>query len=706
MSNPISSPMVFPNYKVFRYTLAGRPLVIETGKMAGLANGSVLCRYGETAVLCCATASEKPRDGIDFLPLSVDFDERMYAAGKIPGGYLKREGKPSEKAVLTSRVIDRPIRPLFPKDLRNDVALTLTVMSVDPDCSPEITAMIGASIALSISDIPWNGPIGGVFMGLVDGKLVVNPNAEEQKKSDLQLTVAASMKKVVMIEAGANQVDDDTMYNAIMVAHEEIKQLLEFVNGIVDEIGKPKFAYPSCEMDHDMFDEIFAFCEKDVMNALDTDDKTVRDARMVPIKDAILEKFTEKYPEIPGMMEELVYKIQKKIVRRWLLVDKKRVDGRRMDQIRPLGSEVGVLPRTHGSGLFTRGQTQVLTVATLGTLNEAQMLDGIDSETTKRYMHHYNMPGFSTGEAKPVRSPGRREIGHGALAERSLIPVLPSEEEFPYAIRLVSDVVSSNGSTSQGSVCGSTLALMDAGVPIKAPVAGISCGLITADDGSWDTMLDIQGLEDFYGDMDFKVAGTHAGITSIQMDLKIDGLTPEIIKKALEMTHIGRDYIIDEVILKAIDAPRAEVSKYAPKMTTIKIDPDKIREVIGKGGSVIQKIVADTGAKIDIEDDGTIHIAAVNGEQAEAAKACIDAIVFEPEVGAIYTGTVTGIKEFGCFVEYAPGKEGMVHISKIAPRRIEKVEDVLMVGDVVKVKYIGLDKKGRMDFSIKDALEG
>ena len=706
MSNPISSPMVFNNYKVFRYTLAGRPLVIETGKMAGLANGSVLCRYGETAVLCCATASEKPRDGIDFLPLSVDFDERMYAAGKIPGGYLKREGKPSEKAVLTSRVIDRPIRPLFPKDLRNDVALTLTVMSVDPDCSPEITAMIGASIALSISDIPWNGPIGGVFMGLVDGKLVVNPTAEEQKKSDLQLTVAASMKKVVMIEAGANQVDDDTMYNAIMQAHEEIKQLLEFVNGIVDEIGKPKFAYPSCEMDHDMFDEIFDFCEKDVMNALDTDDKTVRDARMVPIKDAILEKFTEKYPEIPGMMDELVYKIQKKIVRRWLLVDKKRVDGRRMDQIRPLGSEVGILPRTHGSGLFTRGQTQVLTVATLGTLNEAQMLDGIDSETTKRYMHHYNMPGFSTGEAKPVRSPGRREIGHGALAERSLIPVLPSEEEFPYAIRLVSDVVSSNGSTSQGSVCGSTLALMDAGVPIKAPVAGISCGLITAEDGSWDTMLDIQGLEDFYGDMDFKVAGTHAGITSIQMDLKIDGLTPEIIKKALEMTHIGRDYIIDEVILKAIEAPRASVSKYAPKMTTIKIDPDKIREVIGKGGSVIQKIVADTGAKIDIEDDGTIHIAAVNGEQAEAAKACIDAIVFEPEVGAVYTGTVTGIKEFGCFVEYAPGKEGMVHISKIAPRRIDKVEDVLKLGDVVKVKYMGLDKKGRPDFSIKDALEG
>ena len=706
MSNPISTPMEFKNYRVFNYTLAGRPLVIETGKMAGLANGSVLCRYGETAVLCCATASEKPRDGIDFLPLSVDFDERMYSAGKIPGGYLKREGRPSEKAILTSRVIDRPIRPLFPKDLRNDVALTLIVMSVDPDCSPEITAMIGASIALSISDIPWNGPIGGVFMGLVDGEIVVNPNAEQQKKSDLQLTVAASMEKVVMIEAGANQVDDDTMFAAIMKAHEVIKDLLGFINGIIAEVGKPKFDYPSCELDHDMFDEIFAFCEKDVMNALDTDDKNVRDARMVPIKDAILEKFTEKYPDLPGMMEELIYKIQKKIVRRWLLVDKKRVDGRRMDQIRPLASEVGVLPRVHGSGLFTRGQTQVLTAATLGTLSEAQMLDGIDSETSKRYMHHYNMPGFSTGEAKPVRSPGRREIGHGALAERSLIPVLPSEEEFPYAIRLVSDVVSSNGSTSQGSVCGSTLALMDAGVPIKAPVAGISCGLITAEDGSWDTMLDIQGLEDFYGDMDFKVAGTHKGITSIQMDLKIDGLTPEIIRRALEMTHIGRDYIIDEVLLKAIPAPRPEVSKYAPKMTTMKIDPDKIREVIGKGGSVIQKIVADTGAKIDIEDDGTIRIAAVNSEQADAAKACIDAIVFEPEVGAIYTGKVTGIKEFGCFVEYAPGKEGMVHISKIAPRRIEKVEDVLKLGDVVRVKYMGLDKKGRPDFSIKDAING
>ena len=708
----ISTPIEFKNYKTFRYTFAGRPLVIETGKMAGLANGSVLIRYGETVLLCCATASAKPRDGIDFLPLSVDYDERMYAAGKIPGGYLKREGKPSEKAILTSRVIDRPIRPLFPKDLRNDVALTLTVMSVDPDCSPEITAMIGASTALAISDIPWNGPIGGVFMGLVDGKLIVNPNEEEQKKSDLQLTVAASMQKVVMIEAGANEVDDDTMYEAIMKAHEEIKELLGFINAIIDEIGKPKFDYPSCELDHDMFDKIFAFCEKDMMEALDTDDKNVRDEKVVPITDAILAEFGEEYPDLPTMMDELIYKIQKKIVRRWLLVDKKRVDGRRMDQIRPLGSEVGILPRAHGSGLFTRGQTQVLTVATLGMLSEAQMLDGIDNETEKRYMHHYNMPGFSTGEAKSTRSPGRREIGHGALAERSLVPVLPSPEEFPYAIRLVSDVVSSNGSTSQGSVCGSTLALMDAGVPIKAPVAGISCGLITAEDGSWDTMLDIQGLEDFYGDMDFKVAGTHKGITSIQMDLKVDGLTPEIIKAALAQTHIGRDYIIDEVLLKAIEAPRAEVSKYAPKMTTFKIDPDKIREVIGKGGSVIQKIVAESGAKVDINDEGIICIASPNGENAAKAKAMIDAIVFEPEVGATYSGTVVKIlaskdkpnEDIGCFVEYAPGKEGMVHISKITNKRINKVTDAgIDVGSAVKVKFMGLDKKGRMDFSIKDA---
>ena len=693
---------MFENYRVFEYTLAGRPLKVETGKMAGLANGSCLVRYGDTAVLCCATASARPRDGIDFLPLSVDFEERLYAAGKIPGGYLKREGRPSEKAILASRVIDRPIRPLFPKDLRNDVSLSLTVMSVDQDCSPEITAMIGASIALSISDIPWNGPIGGVFMGLVDGELIVNPTEAQRAKSDLDLTVAASMEKVVMIEAGANEVEDDKMFEAIMMAHEEIKKLLGFVGEIIAAVGKPKFEYPSCELDHDMFDKIFAYCEKDLMFALDTDDKSVRDARVKPIYDDIVEKFSEEYPELSTQMEELLYKMQKVIVRRWLLEDGKRVDGRRLDQIRPLNAEVGLFNRVHGSGMFTRGQTQVVTIATLGTLAEAQILDGIDNETEKRYMHHYNMPGFSTGEAKPSRSPGRREIGHGALAERSLVPVLPSVEEFPYSMRLVSEVVSSNGSTSQASVCGSTLALMDAGVPIKAPVAGISCGLITQGE-RWMTMIDIQGLEDFYGDMDFKVAGTHKGITSIQMDLKIDGLTPEIIKEALAVTHKGRDYIIDEIILKAIDKPRDDVSPYAPKMITMHINPDKIREVIGSGGKVIQKIVADTGAKIDIEDDGTVYIAAVNRDSANAAKTIIDGIVFEPEVGAIYEGKVTRIIPIGAFVEFAPGKEGMVHISKLDNKRTEKVEDVVSVGDTVRVKYLGTDEKNRMNLSMRDA---
>ena len=693
----------FDNYKVFTTEIAGRPFVVKTGKIAGLANGAALCQYGETTVLCTATASAAPRDGIDFLPLSVDYDEKLYSVGKIPGGFLKREGKPSEKAVLAGRVIDRPVRPLFPKDLRNDISLILTVMSVDPDCSPEITAMIGASIALSISDIPWNGPIAGVFMGLVDGQLVVNPTAEQRKVSDLELTVAASAGKVVMIEAGANEVADDLMYDAIMQAHDECKKIVEFINGIVAEIGKPKFAYPSCELDHDMFDEIFAYCEERVMEALDTDDKTVRDAKMQPIMEDIVATFEEKYEDIKTILPELIYKIQKKIVRRWLLVDKKRVDGRRMDEIRPLASEVGVIPRVHGSGLFTRGQTQVLTIATLGTLSEAQKLEGLYSETSKRYMHHYNMPGYSTGEAKSLRSPGRREIGHGALAERSLVPVLPSEEEFPYAIRLVSEVVSSNGSTSQGSVCGSTLALMDAGVPIKAPVAGISCGLITAEDGSWDTMIDIQGLEDFYGDMDFKVAGTHKGITSIQMDLKVDGLTPEIIKQALETTHQGRDEIIDKIIIPAISEPRAEVSPYAPKMITMHINPDKIREVIGSGGKVIQKIVADTGAKIDINDDGTIFIAAVDKASADMAKAIIDAIVFEPVVGETYEGTVTRIIPIGAFVEYAPGKEGMVHISKLQKTRTEKVEDAVTVGDTVRVKYLGKDERGRENLSMKDA---
>lgn len=697
---------MFENYKVFNYTYAGRPLTVETGKVAGLANGSCMIHYGDTVILACATASAKPRDGIDFLPLSVDYDEKMYAVGKIPGGFLRREGRPSEKAILTSRVIDRPIRPLFPKDLRNDVSLTLTVMSVDEDCSPEITAMIGASIALSISDIPWNGPIGGAFIGLVNGEVVINPTAAQRKESTLELTVAASEKKVVMIEAGAKEVPDDVMFDAIMKGHEAIKDLLVFINGIIAEIGKPKFEYPSCELDHDMFDKIFDFCEKDVMEALDTDDKTVRDAKMQPIIDRISETFSEEYPDLAVVLPELIYKIQKKIVRRWLLVDKKRVDGRSMDQIRPLAAEVALLPRVHGSGLFTRGQTQVMTIATIGALSDSQLLEGLDNETEKRYMHHYNMPGYSTGEAKALRSPGRREIGHGALAERALVPVLPSVEEFPYAMRLVSEVVSSNGSTSQASICGSTLALMDAGVPIKAPVAGISCGLITAEDGSFDTMLDIQGLEDFYGDMDFKVAGTHKGITAIQMDLKIDGLTPEIIKKAFEQTHKGRDYIIDDIILKAIPAPREEVSKYAPKLIQMKINPDKIRDVIGSGGKIIQKITADTGAKIDINDDGSVYILAINRDAAQEAKNIIDAIVFEPVDGCCYTGTVTRIIPIGAFVEIAPGKEGLVHISKLANKRVEQVEDVVSVGDVVTVKFLGTDEKGRLNLSMKDAQNG
>ncbi len=695
---------MFDNFKTFSYELAGRPLVIETGKMAQLAGGSCLVRYGETAVLANATMSAAPRDGIDFLPLSVDYEERLYAAGKIPGSWNRREGRPTEHAILASRVIDRPIRPLFPKDLRNDVVLSLTVMSVDPDCSPEISAMIGASIAISISNIPWNGPIAGVFVGLVDGKIVINPTAAQREKSDLELTVAGSKEKVVMIEAGANEVDDDTMFEAIMKAHDEIRPLVDFINSIKAEIGKPKFEYPSCEVDHDLFDRIAAMVTDDVKAALDTDDKRVRDAALQPIYDRVYEELAEDYPDSKAMIDECLYKLQKQIVRRWLLDEKKRVDGRRMDEIRPLNAEVSLLPRTHGSGLFTRGQTQVLTIATLAPVSEAQNLDGIDDEDTKRYMHHYNMPSYSVGEARAARSPGRREIGHGALAERSLVPVLPSVEEFPYAIRLVSEVVSSNGSTSQASVCGSTLALMDAGVPIKAPVAGISCGLITEGD-SWDTMIDIQGLEDFFGDMDFKVAGTKKGITSIQMDLKIDGLTPEIIKRALETTHKGRDHIIDNIILPCIAEPRDDVSKYAPKMISTKIDPDKIREVIGSGGKVIQKICADTECKIDIEDDGSIFIAAINKENAYKALKIIDAIAKDPEPGEIFFGTVTRIMTFGAFVEIAPGKEGLVHISQLDKKRVAKVEDVVSVGDTVKVIVTEIDDKGRLNLSRKDALD-
>jgi len=695
---------MFEKYKVFETTFAGRPFVVETGKMAQLANGSCLVRYGDTAILATATASKAPRDGIDFLPLSVDFEERLYSVGRIPGSWNRREGRPGQSAILTSRVIDRPIRPLFPKDLRNDVCLNLMVMSVDPDCSPEIAGMIGASIALSISDIPWNGPIAGASIGLVDGKLVVNPTAEQKENNALELTVAASKQKVVMIEAGAKEVDDDTVYEGIMLAHEVIKPMIDFIDGIVAEIGKPKFEYPSCEVDHDLFDRIEAMVAEDVKAALDTDDKSVRDARLQPIYERVYAELEEDYPDSKVMIDECMYKLQKKIVRHWLLTEQKRVDGRRMDEIRPLAAEVSLLPRTHGSGMFTRGQTQVCSVATLAPIREQQLLDGIDPEDTKRYMHHYNMPGFSVGEAKASRSPGRREIGHGALAERSLEPVLPSKEDFPYAIRVVSEVISSNGSTSQASVCGSTLALMDAGVPITAPVAGISCGLITEGE-RWMTMIDIQGLEDFFGDMDFKVAGTKKGITSIQMDLKIDGLTPEIIRSALDTTRKGRFYIIDDIITPCIAAPREDVSEYAPKMISTKIPVDKIREVIGTGGKVIQKICADTGAKIDIEDDGSVFIAAVDKEAGYKALEIVKAIAFDPEVGTIFVGKVTRILTFGAFVEFAPGKEGLVHISKLDKKRIAKCEDVVSVGDEIKVKVIEIDDQGRINLSRKDALD-
>ena len=697
---------MFENFKTFEFELAGRRLVIETGKMAGLANGSCLVRYGDTAVLCSATASARPRPGIDFLPLSVDFEERLYSVGHIPGSYNRREGRPTDKAILASRVIDRPIRPLFPKDLRNDVNINLTVMSVDPDCSHEIAGMIGASIALSISDIPWNGPIAGVYVGLVNGEIVINPTEEQRRDSDLELTVAGSHKKVVMIEAGAKEVDDDTMFAAIMKAHELIKELCTFIDGIVAEIGKPKFSYEPHHVNEEVYNAIESDYMDDIMTALDTDDKNVRDAGMEAITAKALEKYADKFEteELAASgIGEILYKLQKVVVRKWLLEEGKRVDGRRLDQIRPLAAEIDLLPRVHGSGMFTRGQTQVLTVCTLGTIGEEQSLDGIDGVESKRYMHQYNMPGYSTGDAKSSRSPGRREIGHGALAERSLVPVLPDEKEFPYAIRCVSEVLSSNGSTSQASVCGSTLALMAAGVPIKAPVAGISCGLITEGE-RWMTMIDIQGLEDFYGDMDFKVAGTHKGITSIQMDLKIDGLTPEIIKEALAPTHKARDYIIDDIILKTISAPRSEVSKYAPKMISMTIPEEKIRDVIGTGGKVIQKIVADTGAKIDIEDDGSVFISAVDRDNALKAQEIIKGIIFEPEVGAVYTGPVTRIIPIGAFVEIAPGKEGLVHISKLENRRVEKVEDVCAVGDTMTVKFLGTDEKGRLNLSRKDAL--
>ena len=693
-------------YKSFKTEFAGRPLEIETGKFAELAGGAVMVRYGETCVFSTATMAPKPREGIDFFPLSVDFEEKLYSVGRIPGGFTRREGKPSEKAILTSRVIDRPIRPLFPKDLRNDVSVVNTVMSVDQDFSPEVAAMIGTSIALSISDIPWNGPIGGVVMGYVDGEIVINPDVAQREKSDLYLTVAGTKEKVVMIEAGANEVKEEIVFDAIMKAHEEIKKICDFILEIQKEIGKEKITYEPHVVDEEMYEAIKSFGLDKLKVALDTDDKNIREANMKIFYEELYNHFEGTYTEEEhgAAITETVEKLMKFIVRRWILDEGKRVDGRGILDIRPLHAEVGILPRTHGSGLFSRGQTQVLTVATLGSVGDAQMLDGIDIETEKRYMHHYNFPSYSVGETRPSRGPGRREIGHGALAERALLPVIPDVETFPYAYRLVSEVLSSNGSTSQASVCGSTLALMDAGVPIKAPVAGISVGLVTEED-RFITMVDIQGVEDFYGDMDFKVAGTKEGITAIQMDIKIDGLTPEIIKQAFAQTKEARNYIIDEVILKAIPAPRESLSKYAPKIFTMTIDTDKIRDVIGSGGKVIQKIIAETQTKIDIEDDGTIYIATADEEMANRAMEIIDAICGNIEIGKIFKGTVTTVTAFGAFVEFIPGVEGLVHISKLENRRVAKVEDVVNVGDEIMVKVMEIDEKtGKISLSRKDAL--
>ncbi len=695
---------MFENYKVYETTLAGRPLKLETGKMAGLANAAIMATYGETAVLCTVTAAAKPREGVDFFPLSVDFEEKMYSVGRIPGSFQRREGRASEKAILASRCIDRPIRPLFPKDMRNDVSVVATVMSVDPDCAPMITAMIGVSAAIAISDIPWAGPISGVNVGLIDGEIIINPTLEQREKSKMNVTVASTADLVAMIEAGADEVDDETMFDAIMKAHEVNRDIVEFINGIVNEIGKPKMSFESSDPDPDVMARIEEFCIEDVKKALDTDDKLVRDAALLPIYNAVHEKFDPEFEGCEAKLDEIMYLVQKHVVRDWLKKEHKRVDGRGIDDIRPLDAQIDLLPRVHGSGMFTRGQTQVLSVTTLASVSEAQKLDGIDEQIEKRYIHHYNFPSYSVGETKPSRGPGRREIGHGALAEKALLPVIPSVEEFPYAIRVVSEVLSSNGSTSQASICGSTLSLMAAGVPIKAPVAGISCGLITDDDGSFMTMVDIQGLEDFYGDMDFKVAGTKNGITAIQMDLKVHGLTPEIIKEALYKTHKARDYILDEVMLPVISEPRAELSKYAPKMFTTVIDPSKIGDVIGKQGKVIQSIQEQCECTINIEEDGHVYIAAIDAEKAQQALMIVETIANDPEIGAIYKGKVTRLMTFGAFVEIAPGKEGLVHISKLDVRRVDKVEDVVSVGDEVIVKVTEIDDQGRLNLSRRDAL--
>lgn len=695
---------MFEKVQKFETTFAGRPLSVETGKTCGLSNGSCWVRYGDTVVMANVTASAKPREGIDFFPLSVDYEERMYSVGKIPGSFTKREGKPSEKAILTSRMVDRPIRPLFSKSMRNDVSVVMTVLSVDPDCVPDITGMIATSVALSISDIPWNGPIAGISVGLVDGEIVLNPTLEQRQHNDLQLTVAGTKDKIVMIEAGANEVPEDIMLDAILAGHQEIQKIVAFISEIQAKIGKKKFQFEEHKVDDKLFQAIEKEAHDQVMHALDTDDKNVREERLRTITDAMHAMFDEQCGEDVGMIDECLYLLQKKIVRAWLY-EGKRVDGRGIDEIRPLAAEVGVLPRVHGTGLFMRGQTQVLTVATLGSISDSQRLDGLDEETSKRYMHQYNFPSYSVGETKPSRGPGRREIGHGALAERALLPVLPSVEEFPYAMRLVSEVLSSNGSTSQASICGSTLALMDAGVPIKAPVAGISCGLITLPDSdAFRTMVDIQGLEDFYGDMDFKVGGTKKGITAIQVDIKVDGLTPAIIKEAFEKTRKARLYILDEIMLKAIDAPRETVGEYVPKMLQIQVPVDKIRDIIGQGGKVIQKITADCGVKIDVNEDGHVFISGVSMDGCRKAYQIIETIAIDPEVGAIYKGKVVSIKPFGAFVEIAPGRDGLVHISKLDKERVERVEDVVSVGDAIIVKIMEV-KDGKISLSRKDALE-
>ena len=695
----------FPNHRVFETQIGNRTFTVETGKVAELANAECICRYGDTVVLTTVTASADPKPGIDYFPLTIEFEERLYSVGRIPGSFNRREGKPSERGILNSRLIDRPMRPLFDDELRNDVVVTCTVLANDYDNPVEIVASLGASIAIASSDVPWNGPVATTNVAYVNGEYVVNPTAEERAAASCFVTIASTFEKVVMIETEANESPEPIVLECIRIAHETNMEIVKFINGIVAEIGKPKFTFEKAAVNHDLLDELCEYGMDQIEYALDTDDKNVREERLTAARRDFSEKFAEKYEDFDVNIEVCLYKMQKKVVKTWLLAGK-RVDGRGMDEIRPLAAEVGILPRVHGSGLFTRGQTQVLSICTLNTLSAAQKLDTIYPEETKRYIHHYNFPAFSTGEAKASRSTSRREIGHGALAEKALLPVIPSVEEFPYAIRVVSEVLSSNGSTSQGSICGSTLALMDAGVPIKRPVAGISCGLISDQEtGAWRTFTDIQGVEDFHGEMDFKVAGTTEGITAIQMDLKNKGLTMEIIADALERTRKARLEILSEIMLPCIPEPRAEVSEYAPKMISLKIPVDKIREVIGSGGKTIQKICADTGAKIDIDDDGSVFISAVDSAAAYAAKKMVDDICFVPEVGKLYYGKVVRILPIGAFVEIAPGHDGMVHISKLENYRVDKVEDVLKLGDMTWVKFMGFDEKGRANFSRKDALK-